>query len=93
MRALRALPNLAHIRLQSMRLFTDQMIELARRIMPETPAKALWFRLRLAAEFGFIVDELALEEERIPRDILFKEAARLMHGILERLGVELPAGE
>ena len=85
MRALRALPNLAHIRLQSQRLFTDQMLEFARRMMPETRAKTLWNQLRIAAEFGFIVDELALEEDRIPRDILFKEAARLMHGVIDEI--------
>jgi AcrR family transcriptional regulator len=85
MRALRALPNLAHIRLQSQRLFTDQMFEFARRMTPGTPAKTLWYRLRIAAEFSFVVDELALEEDQIPRDIVFQEAARLMHGIIEEI--------
>ncbi len=54
-------------------------------MMPETRAKTLWNQLRIAAEFGFTVDERALEEDRIPRDILFKEAARLMHGVIEEI--------
>jgi hypothetical protein len=42
------------------------------------PADTLWCRIRVVAEFGFAVDELALEEDRIPHDILFHEAARVL---------------
>lgn len=75
MRALRALPNLAHVRLESQRMFTDQMLAFYKRISPDTPDDLLWYRLRIRAEFGFVVDELAIEEDRIPPDILFREAA------------------
>lgn len=78
LRALRALPNLAHIRLESQRQSTDQMFEFYRRIYPDTPPETLWCRLRVVAEFGFAVDELALEEDRIPHDVLFREAARVL---------------
>jgi AcrR family transcriptional regulator len=78
LRALRALPNLAHVRLESQRMFTDQMFEFYRRALPHVPEKLLWYRLRIRAEFGFVVDELALEEDVIPRDILFREAARIV---------------
>ena len=78
LRALRALPNLAHIRLESQRRVTDQMFEFFRRVYPGVPAPALWSRLRIIAEFGFAVDELALEEDRVPHKVLFREAARVL---------------
>lgn len=83
LRALRALPNLAPIRLRSQRVFTDQMFEFAKRILPNMPPDLLWYRLRIAAEFGFMIDELSIEEDRLPRDVLFKEAARLIGGLIE----------
>jgi len=78
LRALRAVPNLAHIRLESQRKVTDLMFHHFRRVYPDVPAAALWCRLRIIAEFGFNVDELALEENRIPHDVLFREAARVL---------------
>jgi AcrR family transcriptional regulator len=83
LRALRALPNLAPIRLRSQRVFTDQMFEFAKRILPNMPPDLLWYRLRIAAEFGFMIDELSIEEDRLPRDVLFKEAARLIGALIE----------
>jgi AcrR family transcriptional regulator len=85
MRAMRALPNLAHMRLESQRLFTDQMVAFARRILPDVAVELLWYRLRIVAEFGFTIDELALEEDKIPREALFREAARLIQGALEEM--------
>jgi AcrR family transcriptional regulator len=78
LRALRALPNLAHIRLESQRKVTDTMFHHFRPLYPSVPSAALWCRLRIIAEFGFNVDELALEEHRIPHDVLFREAARVL---------------
>jgi AcrR family transcriptional regulator len=77
MRAMRALPNLAHIRLESQRVFTRQMFEFYRRVYPDVPSELLWCRLRLRAEFGYTVDELAIEESELPKGILFREAARM----------------
>jgi AcrR family transcriptional regulator len=78
LRALRALPNLAHIRLESQRRTTDQMFEFYRRVYPDIPPDVLWCRVRVVAEFGFSVDEIALEEDRVPPEILFHEAARVL---------------
>ena len=78
LRALRALPNLAHIRLEWQRQWTDQMFEFYRRIYPNIPATTLWSRIRVITEFGFAVEELALEEDRIPHDVLFREVARVL---------------
>jgi AcrR family transcriptional regulator len=78
LRALRAVPKLAHIRLESQRQTTDQMFEFYRRIYPDIPSEILWCRVRVVAEFGFVVDELALEEDRVPPNSLFHEAARVL---------------
>ncbi len=78
MRALRALPNLAIVRLESQRMFTDQMVGYYTRLLPDVPETLLRYRLRILTEFGFVVDELAIEENEIPRDVLFREAARII---------------
>jgi len=83
MRALKALPNLAHVRLESQRQSTDQIFELYRRLLPEMDPTVLWGRLRVRSEFGWAVDELALEEDRVPRAVLLREAARLLSRSLE----------
>jgi AcrR family transcriptional regulator len=78
LRALRALPNLAHIRLESQRRAADQMLEFYRRLYPDMDPQLLWCRCRVVGEFGFVVDEFVLEEDRIPPDVLFREAARVL---------------
>ena len=78
LRALRALPNLAHIRVESQRMYTDRLFEFYRRVLPDMDPQVLWYRLRIRVEFGWVVDELALEEDRLPREVLFREAARIM---------------
>jgi AcrR family transcriptional regulator len=70
MRALRALPNLSHVRVESQRMNTDRVFQFYQ--------KLLWQRLRIRAEFGWMVDELAIEEDRLPHDVLFREAARMI---------------
>jgi AcrR family transcriptional regulator len=83
MRALRALPNLAHIRVESQRMNTDRLFEFYRRVLPNMDPQVLWYRLRVRSEFGWVVDELALEEDKLPREVLFREAARLLGRALD----------
>ena len=78
MRALRALPNLSHVRVESQRMNTDRVFQFYRKIMPDMDPELLWQRLRIRAEFGWMVDELAIEEDRLPHDVLFREAARMI---------------
>ena len=78
LRAMRALPNMSEVRLESQRLFTNQMFEYYKRILPDVDPELLWHRLRIRAEFGFVVDEMAIEQTEIPRDVLFREAARIL---------------
>jgi hypothetical protein len=54
------------------------MFEFYRRVYPAIPPDVLWCRVRVVAEFGFVVDEIALEEDRVPPEILFHEAARVL---------------
>ena len=78
MRAIRALPNLANVRLASQRMLTDRLFELYEPLVDDVDRDLLWRRLRILVEFGYMVDELFLEENRIEPEILFEEAARLV---------------
>lgn len=79
MRAMRALPQLSHLRLQSQRQMTKQMFAIVRKLRPELNEDLLFKRLRLVAEFGYAVDELLLEEDRISSRALIKQAAFLFN--------------
>jgi AcrR family transcriptional regulator len=78
LRALRAVPQLAHVRIESHRLVTDKLTEAYAPLFPELPRKVLWRRLRIAIEIGFAIDEMRTEEDRISRNDLLRETARLM---------------
>jgi AcrR family transcriptional regulator len=78
LRALRAVPQLAHVRIESHRMVTDRMVKAYAPLVPELPKKVLWRRVRIAIEFGFAVDEMLNEEDLIKRDDIIKEAARML---------------
>ncbi len=78
MRALKALPNLTHVRLESQRMNTDRIFQFYSKVLPDADPVLLWQKLRIRSEFGWMVDELAMEEDRLPHDVLFREAARMM---------------
>ena len=83
LRALRAVPQLAHVRIESHRLVTDRMVEAYAPLLPDMPREMLWRRVRISVEFGFAVDEMLNEETLIPRDDLFADAAAvLQHSLL-----------
>lgn len=84
MRALRAMPNLAHIRVESQRETTDRLMALYRHILRDMDPDLLWSRIRIWVEIGWIVDELAMEEDLIPDDILFQEVARIVESPISR---------
>ena len=77
MRAMRAFPELAHVRHEMLRTGTEQLFQLYRRHAPRMAPDRLWARLRVAVEVSWMVDELLLEEPRIPRAVLFAEVARV----------------
>lgn len=82
LRALRAVPQLAHVRIESHRLVTDRMVEAYAALAPEMPHEVLWRRVRISVELGFAIDEMLTEEDRIARDDLFKDAAALLRHTL-----------
>jgi AcrR family transcriptional regulator len=82
LRALRAVPQLAHVRIASHRLVTDRLVEAYGPLLPEAPREVLWRRLRISVELGFAVDEMLTEEDRIPPDDLFRDAAQLLRNSL-----------
>ncbi|HKQ13406.1 MAG TPA: TetR/AcrR family transcriptional regulator [Steroidobacteraceae bacterium] len=82
LRALRAVPQLAHVRIESHRLVTDRMVKAYAPLVPKMSKKELWRRVRVSIEFGFAVDEMLNEEDRIKRDDIIKEAARMLRWTL-----------
>jgi len=78
-RALRAVPQLASIRIASHRYVTDRIVEAMD--APDVDRAVLWRRVRLAVELGYAVDEMLHEEDRIGREDLFHEATRAIEAI------------
>ncbi len=83
LRALRAVPQLAHVRLVSHRLVTDRMTEVYAPLLPHLPRDVIWRRVRLSIEFGFSLEEMMAEEDRIPPDVAVAEAARWLRRMFE----------
>lgn len=78
LRALRAVPQLAHVRIASHRMVTDRMAKAYAPLVPKLSKKALWRRVRISIEFGFAADEMLNEEDLIKPDDIIKEAARML---------------
>jgi AcrR family transcriptional regulator len=77
-RALRAVPQLAHVRLESHNEVTDALLEGFAPLMPGMNKRVLWRRLRLLVEFGYAVDEMLHDETRFTRDEIFRDASHLI---------------
>ena len=80
-RALRAVPQLVHIRVESHRQVTDALLDVYAPLLPNVKRRTLWRRLRMTVELGYAVDEMLNEEDRIPRDAIFREAASLLGAV------------
>jgi AcrR family transcriptional regulator len=78
LRALRAVPQLAHVRIESHRLVTDYLTKAYAPLVPQLSKKLIWTRVRLSIEFGFAADEMLTEEDRIKRKDLIREAAHFL---------------
>lgn len=83
LRALHATPRLAHIRLESHRYVTDQLVAAYRRHLPEVDPEELWRRLRLSVELGFATQEMLYEETRVPPDAALRYASTMLRGDLD----------
>lgn len=83
LRALRAVPQLTHVRIESHRLVTDRMADAYAPLLPNLPREVLWRRLRISVEFGFAADEMLNEETLIPRNDILADAAKILrHSLL-----------
>ena len=82
LRALRAVPQLTHVRIESHRLVTDRMLEVYAPLAPHLTREVIWRRLRISVEFGFATDEMLNEETLIARDDLMRDAALLLRHAL-----------
>jgi len=82
LRALRAVPQLAHVRIDSHRLVTERMVEAYAPLAPDLPREVIWRRIRISIEFGFSVDEMLNEETLIARDDLLRDAALMLRHTL-----------
>jgi AcrR family transcriptional regulator len=80
LRALHASPRLVHMRLESHRYVTDQLVAAYMRYLPEIDRDELWQELRLSVELGFAADEMLQEETRVSPDTVFGRVARILRG-------------
>lgn len=80
LRALHASPRLVHVRLESHRYVTDQLVAAYMRYLPEIDRDELWQELRLSVELGFAADEMLQEETRVSPDTVFGRVARILRG-------------
>jgi len=82
LRALRAVPQLAHVRLSSHRLVTERICQVYAAFLPELPYAVLWRRIRISIEFGFATGEMLYEETEIPPEALLHDAAIMLRQAL-----------
>ena len=83
LRSLHAVPQLVHIRLESHRHVTDQLVEAYARHLPGVDREVLWQRLRLSVELGFAADAMLQEETRISSDLAIRHVAALLRADLD----------
>lgn len=83
LRALRAVPQLAQVRIDSHREAADRMVQAYAPLLPDMPADVLWRRVRISIELGYSADEMLFEEGRLEvADIIKDTAAVLKHALL-----------
>lgn len=83
LRSLHATPQLVHVRLESHRHVTDQLVEAYVRHLPDVDRDVLWQRLRLSVELGFAADEMLQEETRVSSDLTIRHVAALLRADLD----------
>lgn len=82
LRALRAVPQLAHVRAEAYAEMTEIMATAFAASLNHPPRDDLWLRVRVALEFAFSADELLFEETRLPPEVIIAEAADLLRRAL-----------
>ncbi len=82
LRALRAVPQLAHVRAEAYADMTEIMATAFAASLNHPPRDDLWLRVRVALEFAFSADELLFEETRLPPEVIIAEATDLLRRAL-----------
>lgn len=82
LRALHASPRLVHVRLESHRFVTDQLVAAYLTHLPHLDRDELWQRLRISVELGFVADEMTQEEQRLDPGFTLRHVARLLRADL-----------
>jgi AcrR family transcriptional regulator len=77
-RAMRAVPRLTHVRLESHRRITDQLSAVYMSLMPHVPPGMMWMRVRVSVEFSYATDEMIAESSGEDLDAIFYEAGRML---------------
>jgi AcrR family transcriptional regulator len=82
LRALRAVPQLAHVQAEAYSDMTEIMASAFAASLNHPPRDDLWLRVRVALEFAFSADELLFEETRLPPEVIIAEATDLLRRAL-----------
>jgi AcrR family transcriptional regulator len=92
LRALRAVPQLAHVRAEAYAEMTEIMASAFAASLNHPPRDDLWLRVRVALEFAFSADELLFEETRLPPEVIIAEATELLRrALVEPVGQSVTA--
>lgn len=87
LRALRAVPQLTHVRAEAYAEMTEIMVNAFAASLDHPPRDDLWLRVRVALEFAFSADELLFEETRLPPEVIIAEATDLLRrALIEPVG-------
>lgn len=87
-RALHSSPRLEHVRIDSHRYVTEILTDAFVRHLPGRSREAVWLRVRMLVEFGYMSVELLHAEEGISRETILAETARMQKlAILDLLDV------
>lgn len=84
MRMLRAVPQLAHVRLDSHRALTAQLVDQVLAAEPGQDRAALERRARLAVDLGYCAIELVFDEPDLDLRSVMQDAARAIAAVMAR---------
>jgi len=82
MRMLRAVPQLAEVRLSSHRMLTGELVERALALEPRQDRASLERRARLAVDLGYAAIELVFDEPELDSRLIMQDAARAIRALL-----------
>ena len=79
-RALRAVPKLSHVRLESHNYVADVLTDFYAPYLPNAPREVVRRRVRLSVEIAYSIDEM-LKEESVDRDVVLEDLVRVFQAL------------